>query len=109
MNRKQKVVIWLGALLIVAMGVYPPWVKIGNFDREATRLQARQYVYGWIFHPPPAAGKINEADSGNLAEEIGDTFSWIIQLDLARLLVQWATVCFAVAGAVWALKRARCG
>lgn len=36
MNKKQKIVIWFGMLLIVGMGLYPPWIFTFDFK---TRVQ----------------------------------------------------------------------
>jgi hypothetical protein len=44
-NPKQKGVVWIGALSIIAMGMYPPWIQV------SLGVQ-RQYAYGWIFSPP---------------------------------------------------------
>jgi heme/copper-type cytochrome/quinol oxidase subunit 2 len=109
MSVKQKVVVWIGTLLIVAMGVYPPWVRIGLYDPIAAtggdmRMQAKQYVYGWIFVPPRAVGTISEETSGS-SGSIPEVLSWVIELDVRRLLVQWSTVAFATLSLVWTLRQ----
>lgn len=108
---KQRLVIWIGVLLVVASGVYPPWIRVGVIEHagsnDAVRYEVRQYVYGPIFRPPAAVGQIreDEPDLGLLAGGMADALNWTIHLDLERLIVQWATVCFAVFGLELVLRK----
>jgi hypothetical protein len=106
MNPRQKVVIWIGTVLIVAMGLYPPWVRIGTYVGEGIRLETNQCVYGLVFSPPRAVGDISEESSGLVGRFAkARALSWTIQLDIMRLLVQWATVAFGALGTAWILRQ----
>src|ERR1039458_5966226 len=99
-NGKQKFVIWAATFLVVAMGLYPPWVHVHRWSQE------RRYAYGWIFLPPPSPThkapsddpfRFSESGSGPLMEpEPG----WQTELDVSRLLIEWVTVCLATGGLI---------
>lgn len=69
MNGRQRMVLWVGLLVIVAMGIYPPW----TFRYGAIRL-GRRYA---LITEPPSYGSF----PGPLAT-----------LDANRLGVEWAAV-----------------
>ena len=70
-NKRQKVVILIGIILIVVMGLFPPWVyKIQGM--------VMKQEYRFILDP---------LESGNV--------------DSIRLLVQWLGVCMVSIGLVW--------
>ncbi|HEY9712639.1 MAG TPA: hypothetical protein V6C72_04170 [Chroococcales cyanobacterium] len=71
LNDKQKSAIWLGALLAISMGCYPPWKELGPGGNPAP--------YALIFQPPLAA-----AGHGPVG------------IDYSRLLLQWSMVGFLV-------------
>ena len=186
MNHQQKFVVWVGLLLIVAMGVYPPWIesldttftkdsatllsdirnaakqpqkdakmeeldakfdainkelgltppqkadgrdaKVEQLDAEfealnkkynihltpapratpaSERLEAdhlkvgpRSGGYHWIFRPP----EVPQWAWPRKSEQLKSDVLWNHSLDVPRLLVQWAMVCFVVGGLVWTLK-----
>ena len=74
---RQKIIVWLAVLLIAGMGLYPPWVSVRGLARFRTPAG-----YHWLFSPPSADP---------------------IELDVARLLVQWllVIVCSAALGWAW--------
>jgi hypothetical protein len=78
-NLKQRVTIGIGALVLVAMGLYPPWTieETGFYERSVLE-------YGWVFDPP----------SRVLAR---------VSIDLERLAVQAAIVVIALVGLVFIL------
>jgi hypothetical protein len=86
---RTKLLVWVAVVVIVAMGLYPPW----NLTETFTNGKFVDTRYGWIFSPPP-----------------GTTFPdgvWRPEIDLRRLLVQWTLVAL-LAGAA-ALTPARAG
>jgi hypothetical protein len=95
MGVKQKVVVWVGVLLIVAMGAYPPWVRTGIAVKD---LRLQEYTYAWIFRPPMPVNR--EMDEGL-------TLATAVSIDIPRLLVQWATVAFGALGVAWSLRQRR--
>ena len=78
MSSSQKVAIWAAVFAISATGLYPPWVHIVR--------QGRYYSYGWLFKPPEL-----ELDAG-----------WRTELDVTRLLIEWAVICVLAAAMFWA-------
>jgi len=119
MGLGRKIVLWCGALLIAATGVYPPWLQSRDFGTSA--LYESRYVYGWIFRPPlppmdlktptqpaPTAAE-NSPRQTALEELISQAFkdysvpryepqeAWKTELDVRRLAVEWAVICMLVA------------
>lgn len=82
MNDKQKLALLIGVLSILAMSIYPPWIK-----REIEMTPTYSYTitqpgpYGFILDPPP---------QGDL-------------IDLRRLGVQWAAVLVVTVGLIVSL------
>jgi hypothetical protein len=70
MNRRQIAVIWIGLLLVVGMGLVPPWRKTLNLSSGFRAEQSAGYALIW-----------------NAPEDSG----WYIthQIDHARLIIQW--------------------
>lgn len=89
MNNKQRIVIAIGVVIILIMGLFPPWVA--TLDRNH-----REYPgdYGLIFSPPD----VTDVESG-----------YGVHLDISRLIVQWVTVILVVAGIVLILRDKRNG
>jgi hypothetical protein len=70
----QKIVVWVGAILIVAAGLYSPWVSMWGTSGGLRR----PIGYYWLFMPP------NEG---------------FVTLDIPRLLLEWvmvAAICAAL-------------
>jgi len=74
MNRNQKIVVIIGLVIIVFMGLFPPW----KFIFSGTPMAMG---YKFLFSPPGVAN-----------------------VDSFRLLVQWLGVCIVVGGLVLILK-----
>jgi hypothetical protein len=82
MNKKQKNVVLVGILIIVLMGLVPPWnFRIGGGERYIERPAP----YGFIFSPPSYSG-------------------YVARVEIRRLLVQWVVVVFACYGFVLIFK-----
>jgi hypothetical protein len=78
MNTKQKVTIALGAAVVIAMALYPPWAT------WCVPIDHKTYQYGWIF--------------GRLAyPECAEKLPWTWGLATDRLLFQWTFVIVATA------------
>ena len=88
LNRKQKLVLLAGILVTVIMGVYPPW--LGEFKDEDLHLPPGSWGYGWLFSKHPLL--INDV-------------TFIIHLDVTRLLVQWSLVWILTGGLLWTFHR----
>jgi hypothetical protein len=123
MSNLQKAIILIGVVLILAMGLFPPWfhTKIEKgFPKEE-----RASIYSPIFKPPlhpevkkdvevlhflREKGKNNKFDDSDrslyllLTERLSNT-CWGVCLDVSRLLIQWAMVIITVAGLVVIIKK----
>ncbi len=91
MNKNQKRVIMAGLVVIVLMGLFPPWVhtvhvKELKIDRAGS--------YGFLFSPP--APDQNNFPWKNM---------WGVHLDVSRLLMQWILVVIIVCGLVFFLNK----
>jgi len=78
MNSQQRMVLWMGLLVIVVMGVYPPWAF-----RYGEIWLGRRYA---LITEPPSYGSF----SGPLAT-----------LDANQLGIQWAAVVVISAGLIY--------
>jgi hypothetical protein len=81
MNKKQKIVFLVGFGTIVIMGLIPPWYFPGPGEALI------EGSYGFIFSPPSYEG-----------------YTFAPNIDLYRLLVQWAVVIIATGGMIFILK-----
>ena len=96
MNFRQRFVVFVGVSIMAWMGVYPPWVHIRGIDRR--------YAYGWIFNPPPrpmrelVSTRASAADFFGGPKPIEPEPGWRTEIDLTRLLIQWAVVALVAGG-----------
>ncbi len=72
LNENQKLFLWLGIAIIVAMGLYPPWKFINESPTG----------FGFLYMPPSVVGQPP------------------VKLDISRLLVEWSLVGFVTAGLI---------
>lgn len=76
-NEKQKKLIIIGVVVIILMGIFPPWTYTFKYK---TANSSEPAGYGFILSPP--AKKSKALPHG-------------IELDVTRLCVQWLIVSFA--------------
>ena len=74
MNLKQKICLWIGIVIFVIMGIFPPWIV------APTILQPKHGGYHFILSPPEV--KYPECYS----------------LNTSLLLIQWAIVAAMIGG-----------
>jgi hypothetical protein len=105
LNKRQRRTAWAAIALIGLMGIYPPWRGM-----EKTGRYSQVTEYGWIARPPVLPWFLAQIDNWeNLQRpEIAkylDPADWSWQIDVTRLLVQWATVALVGAGAICTLRQ----
>jgi hypothetical protein len=127
MNRKQKMVVVAGCLVLIATGLYPPWVQSWRFvaggEDLVFRIEPGSEGYSWIFQPPGAPPWVTRnlqslesqgfLGSGSGEDEIPEaarklalksaTFHgpWRAGIDIKRLLIEWLMIAAcALAGVV---------
>lgn len=83
LNKKQVRIVLAGAVLFVAMGLYPPWIETAHAN-AAERENPAGYA---LFMLPPEA-------------EEGIVFG--VRLDTSRLLLQWLVLSVATGALVLA-------
>ena len=87
-------VMWLGILVFVLMGLFPPWLYTYNATIRSpvygSFLTGSQKIAGYyfLFAPPDPAG---ESGHG-------------ISLDITRLFVQWVIVIALTGGLIYTIK-----
>jgi hypothetical protein len=118
-NVRQKIVIALGFVIILATGLYPPWVQSWDFVVGGEDVQFRigpgAEGYSWIFKPPGVPPWVDQSlgsiGSGGFAEEetilgkevsaaatkrllqsVGTAGAWRAHVDTSRLLIVWFVV-----------------
>jgi len=87
MNRKQKIILWVGIGLIVAMGLFPPWIIPVRSTPFGTIR--RDLGYSPIWEPATAKRVIDQK-----------TYSYHGSIDFQRLCVQWVIVAVLTGGLV---------
>ena len=94
MNKKQKIISIIGIVLIFLSGLIPPW-KFTTGD-SITYIE-RPIGYYFIFLPP-------EMDQDETDEDLQEEISYLIEMDVSRLIVQWVTILFIQAAALYLTK-----
>lgn len=75
-NKHQKIVLWIGVIIIVLMGLFPPWqhtCNVGMYDIHSEQPAG----YFFIASKPQAKSESKYAG---------------IEIDTSRLLIQWVIV-----------------
>lgn len=115
MNVAQKAVILIGVVIILLLGLYPPWSHV-YYQKGYPKIKGIT-MYGFIFNPPPDPlfsfwTKCIEEDSSLNPEEKRDALIKGLReyrsstiLDYPRLLVQWVMVIIVITGIWLVLKK----
>ena len=106
MNPVQKQLLGLGAAVMLAMLIFPPWTKITHHvvmetdrNRSVAETETQQFAgYSPLFEPPPTRGLANPQ-----VLVPGDSYE-SVQIDLARFLLQWVTAAFLTAAGLLLFK-----
>jgi hypothetical protein len=83
----RKSILILGVVIILAMGVYPPWTE--TFARPGRPALYRNES-GWLFDPPFPS----EYEYG----------VWEVRIDFGKLGLEWLLVCIAFGVILWISK-----
>ena len=111
MNRKQKVSLWIGFVLVAGSGAFPPWIQSWDFvvGGQDVRFQIGPGAegYSWIHRPPQVPRWVDEQVRKPDDKELADnTFKgllkavrtpaglWRARVAITRLLVEWAVLLF---------------
>jgi hypothetical protein len=120
MNSKQKITIWIGTIIAVGMGLYPPWTQSWSTPTSSAAFKGTigngAGAYSWIWEPPgtPALVYQRFRDPEDPDDDMDDTLRgflrqmrnvglWRSHIDTSRLLVQWVTLGILVAALVLTL------
>ncbi len=93
---------WVGILVIVGMGLYPPWEDtLISLNSDQKRI-----VYSWIWERPETIvfESATEIERGQFDDSM---LSRGVRTDMARLLIQWVCVGLVTAGLMVSLIRPR--
>lgn len=109
--RWSALAIWIAVGLILATGMYPPWIQSWEYvdGGNHPRIGPGAERYSWIFQPPgipewiEALGAVGKDDSPSVVAFKTPGF-WRSQIDLGRLGVEWAMTA-AVLAAILATVR----
>lgn len=122
MNRNQQIALWSGILVIIAIGLFPPW-QMDVYDGSTARRFAEfgmQYTgdeevwYRFAFGE--AAGSRRDSSVTNMFDVDNEirpysdwtyaphTVRWEGEIDLVRLLIQWVIATVITIGLVISLK-----
>ncbi len=80
MSQKQKIVLWTGIIVIVAMGIFPPWLYT-----QARYVEVQTNAgHHFLLNPPLPQDRVGYG----------------IRLDTSRLFVQWVIVAVVTVGLI---------
>ncbi|MBA3993678.1 MAG: hypothetical protein C0469_09135 [Cyanobacteria bacterium DS2.3.42] len=99
MNKQQQLILLVGLVLVIAMGLYPPWVHVD--EDKVTHAMG----YAPIWSPPT----IRQRDSANifgLQLQLDIRSQTANSLDIVRLLTQFGVLAVVVGGAFVLSKKA---
>jgi hypothetical protein len=122
LNRKQRMVLYAGCVVLILTCLYPPWVQSWKFvaggEDLVFRIEPGSEGYSWIFRPPGAPPWIERnlrvLDGKDLLgveseeSEIPETAKklalksvrmngpWRAQIDIVRLLAEWLMIAAGV-------------
>jgi hypothetical protein len=106
---RQRAVLCIGILVMVGMGLWPPWlIEIGKQETNEYLRDHRGHSYspsqivpgphGFLFSPP-------SVDYWNPSDKYPNDPRRAAGVDVSRLVIQWVIVAALTAGAVVATKR----
>jgi hypothetical protein len=75
MNRHQKLVVGIGAFLILVMGIFPPWIRTDRFHAR------RSSGYSFILQEPRRA-----------VDDMLSNAPVVYSVDFSQLTLQWTLV-----------------
>jgi hypothetical protein len=100
MRNTQQTIVLVGILLIVLMGLYPPWIYVD----DSKVAHPMGYAPIW---KPPVKSQHDSVDLFGIKLQLKVETQTANTIDLSRLLIQIAILSAVTCGAVVLLKRAR--
>lgn len=82
-SKGQRAVIWIGLLIFLLLGIFPPWREVLNYGDG--RVNSHGISFSFIADPP------DSSESKKISS---------IEIDTTRLLVEWACVIATVIGMI---------
>jgi len=107
MNGKQKMILWVGIIVVVLMGLFPP--TVGSYTPVTLNN-----TNGYYFKLRPSYGFLLSSLSAKPTGElhpVGTSFvrgsgrKWISVIDFQRLLIHWFIVSAITAGAIVSIRK----
>lgn len=90
---RKNLALWLGILVIVGMGIYPPWKMTFSVSQsDGSMKTVRPFGYAPLWQPPSQPGEKEWA-------------YWGRSIDYNRLGLQWGLVALVTAGLMYTLPR----
>ena len=94
MNNKQKKILWIGLIIFLLSGIFPPWVQV--FD-SGTTYNEKDQGYHFIAKPPQVI-----FDSPTYPKWYKRQFG--MKIDITRLTIQWILIIVLFSGIIISLK-----
>lgn len=101
MNRKQLMVLWVGAGLIALMVLFPPW-KCVYYAPGRLRIE-KPAPYGFVFSPPEIP-VTSRSEYGEYFEGFSRNM-WSLQIDYHRLVLPVCAVAVVTFALTLAFRR----
>jgi len=100
MNRKQKIILWIGLSLMAVLAVYPPYNGVGVYF-ENRKLKVN-LGHRNILRPIRGHAEVRQIDIAFHFWKFGH-----FNLDFQRLLLEWVLIGATTGGGLWAFKDKR--
>ncbi len=98
MNKKQKIISGVCVILIFLAGLIPPWKVTMN---DPMFYSERPIGYSLIFLPPELVLELTEEQ---IEEGTEEEIPHSVEVDTTRLIIQWVTLLFVLAAALFLTK-----
>lgn len=95
MNTKQRKFLWVGLIVFLLSGIFPPWVQVFNDGRTYCE---KDQGYSFLMNPPEV-----RFDSATYAMWYKMQFS--MKIDITRLVIQWIIILVLFSGIIISLKQ----
>lgn len=106
LNKNQKIALWATLVIIVLMGLFPPWI-CGSYTTPLDNLAQKptgntMFIesageYHFIFAPPPQTGYRSVSSMVDV--------NYVYRLDYGRLFLQWLLIIAVSGGLIFLFRK----
>jgi len=96
MNKKQLITMWCGIIVIVLMGLFPPWIALRPRPIRKYDFIFKGLYFQYPTPPPPSPELIEQYEAFFRKSQI----DYIDHIDFTFLIIQWFVVSVITGGLI---------